>query len=144
MGARVGGRPPPPPGKSPQMLLLYWVPFCYFFFIIFLLRFSYYGGLFHNVGAFLLLFFSMVGALFGLARPPTKISAGAHECTTYLCLTSNTRLEKASLYCLYLTCKSPAGSNGAVHRISTEVFKSADVCVNPFPSYSDVYIIEYT
>ena len=39
----------------------------------FLLRFSHFGGLFAT-------FYFMVGTFFGLAPPPTKISAGAHDC----------------------------------------------------------------
>ena len=46
--------------------------------------FSLYGGLllpfFSFLGAFLLLFTSWWGPFFGLAPPPTKISAGAFDC----------------------------------------------------------------
>ena len=52
--ARVGRRPPPPLKLKKKVFWLYWGPFCY---------------VFHHVGAF-----------FKLAPPPTKISAGAHDC----------------------------------------------------------------
>ena len=65
VGARVGRRPSPPLENKKKV----------FFAILgaFLLRFSSYGGLFAT-------FYLMVGAFLGLAPPPTKISAGAHDC----------------------------------------------------------------
>ena len=73
--ARGGGKskPSPPPlrlDKKKEVLWLYWRPFCYFFS---------FWRLFHHVGAFLLLFTSWWGPFLGLA-PPTKISAGTHDC----------------------------------------------------------------
>ena len=83
MGARREGgkssRSPSLENQEKKCSVLF--PPCEHFFPTFLLRFSPYGGgggLFHHVGAFLLLFFFMWRAFFGLAPPPTKISAGAH------------------------------------------------------------------
>ena len=68
--------PPSPPNKNKKFFLT--------ILGAFLLRFSSYGGLFATffsfLEAFLLLFTSWWGPLFGLAPPPTKISAGAHDC----------------------------------------------------------------
>ena len=69
-------RPSPPPPKKIKtsfltilgaflLFFFIWGPFCYVFLIL---------------GAFLLLFTSWWGPFFGLAPPPTKISAGAHDC----------------------------------------------------------------
>ena len=80
--ARVGRRPPsPPPSKIKINLGSIGGLFA---------TFSSYGGLFatfshfwepfHHVGTFLLLFTLWWGPFFGLAPPPTKISAGAHDC----------------------------------------------------------------
>ena len=79
-GARVGRRPPPSKIKK-NIFGLYWGPFYYFFFIwgpfcyVFLIlrAFSPCGGLFAT-------FYFMVEAFFGFPPPPTKISAGAHDC----------------------------------------------------------------
>ena len=74
-GARVGRRPSPPPLKHKNKIFwLYWGPFCCFFFIWgpFCYVFLIFVGLFATV-------YFMVGAFFG-ACPPTKISAGAHDC----------------------------------------------------------------
>ena len=79
-GARVGRRHPPPLENIKNIFRLYWGPFCYFFFIwgpfcyVFLIlgAFSPCGGLFAT-------FYFMVEAFFRLS-PPTKISAGAHDC----------------------------------------------------------------
>ena len=77
-GARVGRRPPP--GKSGSFWL-YWEPFCSFFFIwgpfcyVFLIM----GGLFHHVGAFLLLFTPWWVPFLCLPPPPrTKISTSTY------------------------------------------------------------------
>ena len=76
-GARVGRRhPPPPPQKYKKyfwailgaflLLFFIWGPFCYVFLIL---------------GAFSLLFTSWWRPYLGLPPPPpTKISAGAHDC----------------------------------------------------------------
>ena len=72
-GARVGHRHPPPPRK--KFFGLYWVPFCYFFFI-----WGPFCYVFLIFGAFWLLFISWCRPFFGLPPPPTKISAGAHDC----------------------------------------------------------------
>ena len=42
--------------------------------------FSHFWGPFHHVGAFFLLFTSWWGPFLGRATPPTKISAGSHDC----------------------------------------------------------------
>ena len=69
-GARVGRRPLPPSKKRK-----------FFGYIggLYATFFSFWGPS-HHVGAFLLLFTSWWKPFFGLARPPTKISAGAHDC----------------------------------------------------------------
>ena len=54
---------------------LYWGPFCYFFFI-----WGPFCYVFLILGAFWLLFISWCRPFFGIAPPPTKISAGAHDC----------------------------------------------------------------
>ena len=75
-GARVGRRPSPPLSKiKKKFFWLYLGPFCYFFFIWgpFCYVFLIFGGLFAT-------FYFMVGAFFGACPPPTKISAGAHDC----------------------------------------------------------------
>ena len=71
--ARGGGksRPSPPPTS---IFLLYWGPFRYFFF-----RWGPFCYVFLILGAFWLLFILWCRPFFGLA-PPTKISAGAHDC----------------------------------------------------------------
>ena len=63
-GARVARRPPPPPENKKQSFLA--------ILGAFLLRFSHFGEPFHYVGAFLLLFTSWWGHIFGLAPPPRK------------------------------------------------------------------------
>ena len=68
---------PPPPQKKRKKFFGYIGGF--------FATFSSYGGLFATffsfLGAFLLLFTSWWGTFFGLAPPPpTKISAGAHDC----------------------------------------------------------------
>ena len=79
--ARVGRRPPPPPKKTENFFWLYWGPFCYFLFIwgpfcyVFLIL-----GAFSQCGGLLLLFTSWCSGLFWACPPPTKISAGAHDC----------------------------------------------------------------
>ena len=86
MGAGRGGggksRPsPPPPRKLKKKFLAILGAFLLLFFHTgaFFLRFSHFWGPFHHVGAFLLLFTSWWGSFLGLP-PPTKISAGAHNC----------------------------------------------------------------
>ena len=76
-GGKSRPTPPPPPPQiffffailgAFLLLFLIWGPFCYVFLIL---------------GAFCLLFISWCRLFFGLARPPpppTKISAGAHDC----------------------------------------------------------------
>ena len=92
MGTGRGGgggksRPSPLPLEDKKKnFWLYWPGLCcYFFFILgpFCYVFSQFWGPFHHVGAFSLLFTSWGGGgvFFGLASPPpTKISAGAHDC----------------------------------------------------------------
>ena len=81
MGARRGGggksRPSPPPSKKifggyigGLCFFFIWEPFCYVFLIL---------------GAFWLLFISWCRPFFGLPPPPTKISAGAHDCKERAC-----------------------------------------------------------
>ena len=70
--ARVGRRPPP---HRKLFFWLYWGPFCYFFFI-----WELFCYVFLIMGAFWLLFISWCRPFFGLAPPPTKTSAGAHDC----------------------------------------------------------------
>ena len=66
-GARVGHRP---------FFWLYWGPFCYFFFI-----WGPFCYVFLILGAFWLLVISWRRLFLGLPPPPpTKISAGAHDC----------------------------------------------------------------
>ena len=74
--ARVGRRPPPPL-KIKKVSWLYWGPFATFssYGSLFATFFSFCGP-FHHVGAFLL----HGGGLFWACPPPTKISAGAHDC----------------------------------------------------------------
>ena len=78
----VGGsksRPSPPSKKSSLAILgAFWLLFLYMG--PFLLRFSHFWGPFHHVGAFFLLFTSWWGPFLGRAPPPTKISAGSHDC----------------------------------------------------------------
>ena len=80
VGSRVGRRHPL---RKQEVFCLYWGLFCYFFLHMgaFLLRFSHFGGL-HHVGVFLLLFTSWWRPFFWACPPPppTKISAGAHDC----------------------------------------------------------------
>ena len=73
-GARVGRRLPPP-SKIKKYFWAILGAFWLFFLHMgaFLLRFSHFGGLFAT-------FYFMVEAFFGLAPPPTKISAGTHDC----------------------------------------------------------------
>ena len=81
-GARVGRRPPTPHSKIKKYIFgLYWGPFYYFFFIWgpFLLHFSHFGGLFTMWGPFRY-FLLHGGGFFWAPPPPTKISAGAHDC----------------------------------------------------------------
>ena len=78
--ARVGRRPPPPSKINKFWALLSAFLLLFLYMGAFLLRFSHFWGPFHHVGTFLLLFTSWWGPLFGLAPPPTKISAGAHDC----------------------------------------------------------------
>ena len=66
---------PPPPLQKIFFFLLYWGPFCYFFFI-----WGPFCYVFLILGAFWLLFISWCRPFFGLAPPPTKMSAGAHDC----------------------------------------------------------------
>ena len=78
-GARVGRCPPPPLENKIKILGLYWL----------FATFSLYGGLFatffsfwgpfHHVGPFRY-FLVHGGGLFWACPPPTKISAGAHDC----------------------------------------------------------------
>ena len=64
-GGKSRPSPPSPPPRRKKFFGLYWGPFCYVFLIL---------------GAFWLLFISWCRPFFGLAPPPTKISAGAHDC----------------------------------------------------------------
>ena len=80
-GARVSHRPP----LEIFFCWLYWGPFCYFFFIwgpfcYFFFIWGPFCYVFLILGAFWLLFISWCRPYFGLAPPPTKISAGAHDC----------------------------------------------------------------
>ena len=77
--ARVGRRPPPLLEKK---FGLYWGPFCYFFFIWgpFCYVFLIFGGLFTMWGPFCYFLLHGGGLFLGLPPPPTKISAGAHDC----------------------------------------------------------------
>ena len=68
-GARVGRRLLPL--REKKVFWLYCGPFCYVFLI--LEAFSPCGDLFAT-------FYFMVQAFLGLPPPPTKISAGAHDC----------------------------------------------------------------
>ena len=67
--------PPPPQKKIKTSFFTILGAFLLLFLHMgaFLLRFSHFGDLFAT-------FYFMVGAFFGLAPPPTKISAGAHDC----------------------------------------------------------------
>ena len=77
-GARAGHPPPPSKKSSLAILGAFWLLFLHMG--PFLLRFSHFWGPFHHVGAFLLLFTSWWGPFLGRATPPTKISAGSHDC----------------------------------------------------------------
>ena len=79
-GARVGRRPPPPSKKRSFLSILgafllfffIWGPFCYVFLIL---------GAFSPCGGLFATFYFMVEAFFwACPPPPTKISAGAHDC----------------------------------------------------------------
>ena len=59
-----GGKSRPSPPPLENKLKVFWL----------------YWGPFHHMVAFLLLFTSWWGPFFGLAPPPTKISADAHDC----------------------------------------------------------------
>ena len=80
-GARVGRRPPQK--KTKKVFWLYLGPFCYFFFIwgLFPMFFSFLGAFSPCRGLFATFYF-MVGVFFWACPPPppTKISAGAHDC----------------------------------------------------------------
>ena len=70
-----------PPSKKSSLAILgaFWLLFLHMG--PFLLRFSHFCGPFHHVGAFSLLFTSCGGGgFFGACHPPTKISAGSHDC----------------------------------------------------------------
>ena len=80
--ARVGRRPPPPPLKIKNIYLgyigglfatfsSYGGIFCYVFLIL---------GALSPCGDLFATFYFMVEAFFGIPPPPTKISAGAHDC----------------------------------------------------------------
>ena len=80
-----GGKSRPSPPPLEKILGLYWGPFCYFFFIWgpFCYFFFIWGPFWHVFlifGAFWLLFTSWCRPFLGLPPPPTKISAGAHDC----------------------------------------------------------------
>ena len=79
-GARIGRLPPP---SKKKVLWLYWGPFCYFFFICgpFLVTYFSFSGAFSPCGGLFATFYFMVRAFFGACPPPpTKISAGTHDC----------------------------------------------------------------
>ena len=82
-GARVGGCPTLECQKN---VLAIWGPFLLLFLNTgaFLLCCSPYVGPFSSFGGLFPTFFSCEGALFGLAPPPTKISAGAHDMVLFL------------------------------------------------------------
>ena len=73
-GARVS-RHPPPSKKRSYLAILGAFLLLFLYMGPFLLRFSHFGGLFHHVGTFLLLFTSWWGPFWGRAPPLTKISA---------------------------------------------------------------------
>ena len=79
-GARVG-RPPPPSKIKIKFFGYIGGLFATFssYVGLFATFFSFWGP-FHHGGAFSLLFTSWWGPFFGLAPPPTKISASAHDC----------------------------------------------------------------
>ena len=91
MGARKSRPSPPPPLKKKKRFLAILGAFLLLFLHMgaILLLFLHMGaffatflsfcGSFHHVGAFLLLFTSW-WELFWASPPPTKISAGAHDC----------------------------------------------------------------
>ena len=82
-GGKSRPLPPPPSLQNKTSFLAILVGAFLLLFLhmgTFLLRFSHFWGPFHHVGAFSLLFTSWWGSFFGLAPPPTKISAGAHDC----------------------------------------------------------------
>ena len=70
-----GGKSRPSPPSPTSNFLLYWGHFRFFFFI-----WGPFCYVFLILGAFWLLFISWCRPFFGLAPPPTKISAGAHDC----------------------------------------------------------------
>ena len=78
--ARVGRRSPPLENKN--VFGRYWGPFCYFFFIWrpFFYVLLIFGGLFIMWGPFCYFLLYGGGLFLGLPPPPTKISAGAHDC----------------------------------------------------------------
>ena len=82
-GARVGRRPPPPPPKIKIKFFGLNIGGLFATFssygVLFATFFSFWGP-FHHVGAFSLLFTSWWRPFLGLAPPPTKISACAHDC----------------------------------------------------------------
>ena len=79
-GARVGRRPPTLENKKTY----FWAILGAFLLLFlhmgaFLLRFSHFGGLFTMWGPFRY-FLVHGGGFFWACPPPTKISAGAHDC----------------------------------------------------------------
>ena len=79
-GARVGR---PPPLEDKKSFFGYIGDFLLFFLHMggFLLRFFSFLGAFSPCGGLFATFYFMVGAFFGACPPPpTKISAGAHDC----------------------------------------------------------------
>ena len=80
-GARVGRRPPPPPlleNKKNIWAILGAFLLLFLHMGAFLLRFSHFGGLFTMWGPFR--YFLLHGGGLFCPPPPTKISAGAHDC----------------------------------------------------------------
>ena len=80
-GARVGRRPPPLKKRSFLSILGAFL-LLFFHMGAFLLRFSHFGGLFTMWGPFCYFLLHGGGLFLGLPTPPppTKISAGAHDC----------------------------------------------------------------
>ena len=78
-GAKVGRRPPP--SKIKKVFWLYWGLFATFssYGSLFATFFSFLGP-FQNVGPFCYFLLHGGGPFFGHTPPPTKISAGAHDC----------------------------------------------------------------
>ena len=79
-GARVGRAPPPSTIKKYFWAILGAFLLLFLHMGAFLLRFSHFGGLFAMWGPFRYFLLHGGGLFLACPPPPTKISAGAHDC----------------------------------------------------------------